>query len=686
MSLSRRIALLMFLTTTSLLFAQPYYNLTILHHNDANSKLVQPGNPAQADFGGAARFKTLMDSLRTRALSEDRSVLVLSSGNNLLAGPEFNNSLQLSGGESFYDSRALDLMGYDAIGLGNHEFDFGPEVTARFIEGFKNSRGIFVASNLDFSGEPALAALANSGVISTHRIVSKGGEKIGILSVVSPELATLSSPRNVRVKKDVAGIVNSLVDTLESQGVNKIILLSNFQGIREDSLLISQIRGVDVVVAAFDNEILSTPGDVLVPGDESLRYGFYPKFFGNVNNRLTWFIKTGSEYKYIGRFMVRFDSTGWAGAVNVNSGLVRVAGGANADAVTPNEVVETQIVQPLRASLEAMGSRSVGTSEVELDGTMTAVRTRETNLGDLTADALLWRARQLAEGYDAPVPDVALMNGGGIRNNTILPAGMISELTTFNIAPFANFITVAGKLTSEHLKEIMENAVSRVETIDGRFMQVAGMTIRFNPLAKAQVMDDQGQVLVPGKRIEEIRLTDGSFLVKEGEAVTSARRINVATTDFIARGGDQYAFRGAEIVSLGVTYQQALAGFIPEVLGGKVTAALYPAGGEGRIVATGGSGVSHDQALPAGFKLHDSYPNPFNSGTTITYELAAAAAIRLSIYNLAGQEVASLFDGEEVVGVHTRHWDGRGMASGVYLVRLTTGAGAAAVQRIVLMK
>jgi 5'-nucleotidase len=208
----------------------------------------------------------------------------------------------------------------------------------------------------------------------------------------------------------------------------------------------------------------------------------------------------------------------------------------------------------------------------------------ESNLGNLAADSLLWQAGELAAGFGVPVPDVALQNGGGMRNDAIIPAGDITELDTFDVLPFPNFVTVIPDIPRAQFKEILENAVSQVENVSGRFAQVAGFSFTYDPDGTAQVVDDDGNVLTAGTRVREVTLEGGTQIVSGGNVVAGAD-LTIATIDFLARGGDQYPYRNAPITLLGVSYQQALSNFIQDELGGAITAADYPEGGEGRITA-----------------------------------------------------------------------------------------------------
>ena len=192
-------------------------------------------------------------------------------------------------------------------------------------------------------------------------------------------------------------------------------------------------------------------------------------------------ITTAGDYKYVGRLVVDFDTEGKVIGVNSISGPVRVAGGNNPDAVAPDPEVQRQVVEPVEASVASLAATQIGTSQVALEGrrgpTPPGVRTTETNLGNLMADSLLWQANQLAASFGVNPADVALQNGGGIRNNSLIPAGPITELTTFDIAAFGNFVSIVPNVAPAQFKEIMENAVSRVPLADGRFAQIAGFTM-----------------------------------------------------------------------------------------------------------------------------------------------------------------------------------------------------------------
>jgi 5'-nucleotidase len=301
-------------------------------------------------------------------------------------------------------------------------------------------------------------------------------------------------------------------------------------------------------------------------------------------------VTTSGEYCYVGKLVVGFDKRGDVIEINEDrSGPVRVAtGDCNGsapcdDAVAPDPNMQALVVDPVEAYLAALGSTVIGTSEVNLDGLRSSVRSIETNEGNLIADSLKWQAEQLAAAYGAPAPDVALQNGGGIRNDSIIPAGDITLLDTFDMVPFPNFVTIVPAIPRSQFKEILENAVSRVEFVDGRFAQVSGFSFSWDPAGTPQVLDADGNVVTPGTRVVVVILDDGSMIVNAG-AVVDGPALNIATIDFLARGGDQYPYRGAPFTNIGVTYQQALGNYIQISLGGSITSSQYPEGGEGRII------------------------------------------------------------------------------------------------------
>ena len=649
--------------------------LTIFHNNDGESQLLPSG-----DTAGIARFVATLD--RERANTPGTwGQLTVSSGDNFLPGPEFNASF--ANGIPFYDTQAIEAIGYDAVALGNHDFDFGPDTLVDFFAGFGVTPQ-YVSSNLDFSAEPGLQALVDAGDIAKSTIVNTTIGFVGIVGATTENLGFISSPRGVVVDA-VLPAIQAEVSALQTAGVEIIVLISHLQGLAEETAVIGQLSGIDAVVAGGGDELLASPAATLLPGDVAA--GPYPALATDFDGNQVPVVTTSGNYRYVGRLDLEFDANGDLVQVLPSSDPVRVVGTSFADGVTPDPAAEANIEQPVAAALNALATNVVATSEVALDGLRNSVRFFETNQGNLVADALKWAATREAAGFGLPAPDVALQNGGGIRDDAITPAGDITELKTFDILPFSNFVTITPNVTREQFKEIMENCVSRALPEDGgsgtgRFAQVAGMRLIWDVTGTAQQIDpNTGAITVPGSRVREIVLDDGRVIVAAG-SVIPGDDLTVTTVNFLANGGDQYPHL-SDFTRLPATYQSALQQYLesPDGLNGLVTATRYPEGGEGRItrfdpvsIADGDEPIAPVQRTLA---LAQNAPNPFNPQTNIMFSLPKAQTVELSIFDVRGRLVNTLVDGTLEAGDHSLVWNGtdrggRAAASGQYFYVLKT--------------
>lgn len=567
------------------------FTLSILHANDPESRLLAASG--QDDFGGAARFTTLINQLRDTEESgaeagddeaDSRGVVTVNSGDMYLPGPEFAASRE--DGAPFYDAVAARYAGYDAISMGNHEFDFGPDVYAEFIEQLPDVP--VVAANVDVSKEPSLAALERAGRIAPSTVVETGGHEIGIVGALYPPLATITSPRDV-VVKDLIAPVQAEVDRLEAAGVDKIIMISHLQNITYEERVAQQLTGIDAIVSGGGHEVMANPDDALVPGDTVTSHPgtgqplSYPLVATNPDGETVPIVTAGSNYKYVGLLVLNFDADGNVASVSDRSGAVRVSG-TGSDAVAPHAEVEAQVTKPVTDYVAELAETVVAQSEVDLNGVQNpGVRTQETNLGNLVADGLLDTGVRNAARYGVPEPQIGIQNGGGIRNASVIPAGPLSALDTYSIAPFANQVAVVPDLPRSQIKELLEQGVSAAPAASGGFMQVAGVNFAYDPERTAQVAAADGTITTPGERVRNVILHDGTVIVEEGKVV-AGDPVTVVTNDFSARGGDLYPFRGADFTVVGSTYQGALERLVTDTLKGEITEAAYPEGGSGRIV------------------------------------------------------------------------------------------------------
>lgn len=560
------------------------FTLTILHNNDGESSLL-PLEVDGVEYGGVARFQRKVDKLRWGSgwwtynwgESFKRGVVLLNSGDNYLAGTTFQASQQ--DGAPFYDALAVKRLGYDALAVGNHEFDFGPASFARFVDEV-GKRVDFVSANLDYSGEPELAGLVGSRLVSST-VIKERGEKIGVVGLTTPSLPTISSPGGVEVLTDLAGIAQAEIDALTARGIDKIILVSHLQGLDSEMALVGELTDVDVVIGGGGDEILAEPGDVLFPGDEDDIYGSYPQIAVDGDGDEVPVVTTPGNYRYVGALQISFDRHGEVKSIDRDDSGIRLVASSGPGGVRADKWQLRKVEAPVAAFVEDLANQTIGTSEVVLDCERTEVRGVESNCANLIADAHLATGQALAADFGVDAPQLSIMNGGGIRGEIDQPEGPVSVADTFRLQPFGNFVAVAEDVPAETVREIIEEgAILLPASGDGGFAHLGGASVVIDPSFPARDADQStGVQITPGERVRELVLDDGTVLVTGG--VTQPVTVDIVGLNFSLGGGDAYP--AVPFINLGISDQQSLQNYIEGNLGGTITAADYPRGGEGRI-------------------------------------------------------------------------------------------------------
>lgn len=524
---------------------RPHFVLTVLHNNDGESDLFGP--PEDPEAGTISRFGHLVQRLRWEAtggplggwgfFGPRRGVVTISAGDNFLAGAEFQASLDR--GVPFYDAIALDHLAYDAFVIGNHEFDFGPDVLADFINSFRGRDDVFISANLSFEQEPSLQALVDQGRIRPSVVVRERGERIGIIGLTTPDLDEVSSPGDTVIDDDLVRVVQDEVDRMRRQGIDKILLASHLQDITNEIELVAQLDHVDAVIGGGGGEDISAN---------------YPLVAHDIDGTAVPVVTVPGDYDDVGRLVLEFDRKG--NVVGFDGGLVPVTSD-----LRQNRFIRHHVERPVERYLEGLATTVVATSEVGLNGVRDDVRSRETNLGNLMADAHLAATRARAAEFGVPEPQVALQNGGGIRNASVIPAGDVTALDTFAIAAFSNAISIVPDVSREDLRRAAEHGLAGLPAPAGSFGHWAGVRIEYresNPV---------------GSRVVNMVLDDGTEIVRDG-VVVDGPGITVATIDFLAQGQDGYdMFEPYDFVTVGVAYQQSLASYLTSL--GTITAEQY---------------------------------------------------------------------------------------------------------------
>lgn len=597
----------------SSLFAGPALaeGLTLLHVGDQESWLLSAqgnlrDNASQpvSFYGGVDRLASVMSAAESAAELAGNTVFKLNAGDAFLPGPRLNASFAnlgssyIDGGQDFYDAIAMRHIGFDAAVFGNHEFDLGPDVAARFAQ---VSGTTYLSSNLNFSATPAFASLAATGTVAPYTLLStNGGNKVAVVGVTTPLLSSISSPGAVNLTagwsagnteaqnlQALVPFVQQQIDAARAQGAGSVIVISHLQNAaNERDVLIPGLRGVDVVLSGGGHELMADADDALIPNDVRAITGL-PQTVTDADGKGVAMVTSNFGNRYVGELNLTLDdTTGVVTAIN-GANLYRVSGAlADTDAVAGDSFLKTAVVDPVKGYIDVLNATVIGQSDVFLNGNRGAagtpgsfqagVRNAETNLGNLVADAM----------RHAGGTDIAIQNGGGIR--TSINAGNVSVGDTFNVLPFTNLVDVAPSVNAEQLKTIMEHSVTNASAsgnADGRFAQVSGMRVVYDTTRAS------------GDRIVSIVLDDGTVLVQDGEVVDDARSFSLTTIDFTANGGDGYPFAAVGIefenAVSSITYQQALQEYITDAtseggLGGVISASRYgvadPLDPAGRLV------------------------------------------------------------------------------------------------------
>ncbi len=486
--LSLLLATLSLLAMSAVVNAQDEtFNLTILHTNDTHSH-----HQADGGEGGAARMASVINQVRD---AEENVVLL--DGGDRFTGTLFH---------TFYlgadNAQIMNMMAYDAMALGNHEFDNGDQVLADFVTALDFPA---LAANVDFSESPILAEIG----IEQYTVVDVNGTSVGVIGLVTPDTPELSSPGDELVfSDDLVTIANTLAAELTEQGVGIIVLLTH-TGINTDFVMAPQLENIDVFVGGHSHTLFSN--------QNAGATGEYPVVFTNETTGDTvLYVQANEHYNYLGRLDIEFDAAGVAGDWDGDNIFLSAY-------ITPDAEMDAVIAELAGPVEELRAEASGAVSEVVLDGDRTICRVEECNLGNLIADAMRWEAGT----------DLAIMNAGGIRRD--LPAAELTIGDLIELQPFGNLISTMD-ITGADLIAALENGVSAINLNDdgqvsrdgasGRFPQISGFRFSYDP------------TLEPGSRVTsvEIQQEDGSFVAVDEAAVYS-----LAVGNFVAGGGDGYS-------------------------------------------------------------------------------------------------------------------------------------------------
>ncbi len=469
------------------------FSLNILHINDLHSRIESinkydstcnaKGEEEGKCFGGIARVKSMIDQRRDALKAADKNVLTID------AGDQFQGSLFYS---TYKGAAAVEFMngiGFDVMAVGNHEFDDGPKGLADFVA---KAEFPVISGNIDVSSEPLL-----KGKIKGYIIKEIGGEKIGIVSTLAEDTVETSSPGEKVIFSSSEDYLKQAVQELTEQGVNKIIAVTH-EGLPKDMDLASKVAGIDLIVGGHSHTLLSnTDKKAAAP---------YPVMVKNPDGKEVPIVQAYAYSKYVGDIEVTFD----------DNGEVISAKGAPIlldKSVVPDEAFAKRVAE-LGAPIEKLKIKVIGSSKALIDGSRDKCRQMECEMGNLVADAMLERTK--GQGIS-----IAIQNGGGLRAS--INDGEITMGEVLTVLPFQN-TAATFQLKGADVVAALENGVSQVEEIKGRFPQVAGLKFSWTRTKPV------------GERVTSVEvMKDGKWAPIDMEAT-----YGVVSNNYMRSGGDGY--------------------------------------------------------------------------------------------------------------------------------------------------
>jgi 5'-nucleotidase/UDP-sugar diphosphatase len=478
MKIFKKIFCFIFLFILSASFAYgEEFEIRLLHINDFHG-FAEPYKPLGSDElqGGIAYLAAKVDKLR-----KEKPSLFLSAG-DMIQGSNWANLFQ---GESVIE--LMNEMRFDAMVLGNHDFDFGQEVLKKRI------------SEAKF---PVLGAnVEGLEILKPYVIQELKGVKVAIIGVITEDAPISTHPRNIIGLKFLSpiNIVEKYIQELKNK-VNLVVVLSHL-GHPGDRILAERVKGVDVIVGGHSHTKITKP--VRIENSIIVQAWEHAKALGILDLTL----KDGK--------------------------IIRCE--AHLEEIKPKKDEEDKgvltIVERYKQKVVSVLNERIGETEVDLDGEN--VRRRETNLGNLIADIMRY----------ASGADVAIMNGGGIRIS--IRRGEINVRDVYTVLPFDNYI-VAIKLTGRQIKEALEHGVSAVEEEEGRFPQISGLTFKYSRFKERGSRIKE--ILITGKPIDfnkEYIIATNDFLAAGGDGYRVFGEAIKASRDFSIIGG---MMKGEKIV------------------------------------------------------------------------------------------------------------------------------------------
>lgn len=472
--------------------AQADYVLHVLHTNDFHSR-VEPINKYDSTcdaetlekkecFGGVARLAAAIKAKRDEIAAAGGNVIVVD------AGDQYQGSLFYTTYKGKDTTEFMNAIGYDAMSLGNHEFDDGPDGAAILLDG---AQFPVMSGNLDVSQSNLL-----NGKLKGSVTLEVGGQKIGLVSTLAMDTPETASPGAQVIFQDDMDSLTADVAALTDEGVTKIIALTHV-GYHRDQDFAAAVPGLDAVIGGHSHTLL---------GDMEGAAGAYPTLIAGADGAKVPVATAYAYGKYLGHLTLTFDDAGVLTSAVGQPILL--------DQSMPEDAAIAARVAEMSGPIDELRARQVAEIAAPLGADRADCRARACEMGIAVADAML--ARVADQGVT-----IAIQNGGGLRAS--IPAGSVTMGEVYDVLPFQNTLSTF-EATGAVVQAALENGASQYEQGAGRFAQVAGLKYSVDPKAE------------PGHRISDVQVRAGDTWAPIDPAAT----YKIVTNNYMRGGGDGY--------------------------------------------------------------------------------------------------------------------------------------------------
>ncbi|KAF3312495.1 hypothetical protein TWF173_007105 [Orbilia oligospora] len=439
-------------------------DVRLIHFND----VYNIGASSREPVGGAARFISLVKHYRNAEEFKDQPGLLV-----FFSGDAYNPSLESTVTKGKHMPPILNAIGIDAACAGNHDFDYSPE---NFAHLGKLCNFPWLTANLYLDGKPI------GDCKRTTMLTTTDGIKIGVIGLVEEEwIATVNSiPPNVEWR-DAATVAKELVPQLREEGAEMVICVSHAREPNDIKLAKEMPEGlVDIILGGHDHH-----------------------YAHEIVNGVT-ILRSGTDFKNLSYLTARRKTTGKGWDFDVLKRDITSEIQEDEDAA--------KIVNDQTGALKAKMEKPIGITSVPLDSRFTVVRTKESNIGNFSCDVMRYF-------YNT---DCTLMASGTIRGDVIYEPGIIRIKDLLDCFPFQDPCVVI-KISGEKIIGALENAFCKVPALEGRFPQVSGMRIVYDPDAE------------PFKRVVSVSIGCAQD-PKHYEPLVKDKLYTMATRDYMQRG------------------------------------------------------------------------------------------------------------------------------------------------------